>query len=228
MAQHIFISPMGEPYRARSGEDPVDLWFAAVDTNGDGRLDRDEMLADADRFFARLDTDSNGMIEPEEVKLYEDGILNAATGGPRHDEGAAGETSPRSAGGGGRHGGGMGRHMGGGGRGMGGGMGGAGMGGSAQVMEGARAFGSRPFAALGFFDNPQPVTSADSDMNRSITRAEFRSAAMRRFDQLDSNHDGVIPRDELPLRAGEKRDAGTRAPDTRLDSGRQRPQSMLP
>lgn len=207
MAQHIFISPMGEPFRARAGEDPVDLWFAAVDANTDGRLDRNEMLADADRFFARLDTDSNGVIEPDEVKRYEDGILNAATGGPRRDEGPPGKADPRSAPD----------------RGHGGGTGGSG-----QPPEGARGFGSRPFAALGFFDNPQPVTSADSDMNRSVTRAEFRSAAMRRFDQLDSNRDGIIPRDELPLRAGEKRDAGRRLPDARLDSGRQRPQSMLP
>jgi hypothetical protein len=63
--------------------------------------------------------------------------------------------------------------------------------------------GSRALARYDFLSNPQPVTSADTDMNRSIMPDEFRAAARRRFRLLDTNGDGVIPRAELPLRAPE-------------------------
>jgi len=58
-----FISPMGEPFRARSKADnTLALWFRQADRNGDGVLTSDEMVADAHRFFAKLDEDHNGQI----------------------------------------------------------------------------------------------------------------------------------------------------------------------
>src|SRR4051794_30587555 len=61
-----FISPMGEPFRARTtGEDTLADWFRQADRSHDGFLTLDEMQADADRFFAKLDVDHNGDIEPE-------------------------------------------------------------------------------------------------------------------------------------------------------------------
>src|SRR5690349_23734849 len=58
-----FISPMGEPFRARStSEAPIARWFGQADRNRDGVLTSDEMQADADRFFARLDSSRDGMI----------------------------------------------------------------------------------------------------------------------------------------------------------------------
>jgi hypothetical protein len=55
----------------------------------------------------------------------------------------------------------------------------------APVMpEGAGRWSSLPI--------PQPVIAADSDMNRGISRAEFRAAANERFDRIDTAHQGYL------------------------------------
>jgi hypothetical protein len=60
-----FISPMGEPFRARTvQDDTLAMWFTRADRNRDGSLTPDEMRADADRFFATLDSDGDGEIDP--------------------------------------------------------------------------------------------------------------------------------------------------------------------
>jgi hypothetical protein len=51
---------------------------------------------------------------------------------------------------------------------------------------------------FGFLDAPEPVVSADFNMDRAISEQEFQTAALRRFKMLDLNEDGVITRDELP------------------------------
>ena len=67
-----FISPMGEPFRARSvADDTLARWFHQADRNGDGALMADEMVADADRFFAKLDGNRDGEIDPDELIHYE-------------------------------------------------------------------------------------------------------------------------------------------------------------
>lgn len=71
-----FLSPMGEPFFGRQpGEDGLAVWFAQADTNHDGVLTSDEMVADADRFFALLDVDKDGEIGPDEIERYETQIL---------------------------------------------------------------------------------------------------------------------------------------------------------
>ncbi|WP_116090202.1 EF-hand domain-containing protein [Sphingomonas crusticola] len=68
----IFLSPMGEPFRAAPGQPyPSAVWFAAADRNQDGMLSRDEMVADAMRFFRQLDTNHDGRLTPDEVGAYE-------------------------------------------------------------------------------------------------------------------------------------------------------------
>jgi Ca2+-binding EF-hand superfamily protein len=63
---------MGEPFRPRrADEDALADWFRQADRNHDGFLTLDEMTADADRFFATLDTDHNGQIDPDELVAYE-------------------------------------------------------------------------------------------------------------------------------------------------------------
>jgi len=42
------------------------LWFDRADSNHDGVLTRDEMIADAGRFFATLDKDHDGRLTPDE------------------------------------------------------------------------------------------------------------------------------------------------------------------
>lgn len=45
---------------------------------------------------------------------------------------------------------------------------------------------------------PQPVIAADDDMNRAITRAEFRDAAVERFGRLDTAKQGYLTLATLP------------------------------
>jgi hypothetical protein len=67
-----FVSPMGEPFRARTtADDTLANWFRQADQNHDGALTVEEMQADAGRFFAALDHDQNREIEPQELVHYE-------------------------------------------------------------------------------------------------------------------------------------------------------------
>jgi hypothetical protein len=50
----------------------------------------------------------------------------------------------------------------------------------------------------GFLDSPEPVISADANMDRAVSEQEFAMSAQRRFKMLDANEDGVLTRDELP------------------------------
>jgi hypothetical protein len=56
----------------------------------------------------------------------------------------------------------------------------------------------RGAARFSFFDYPEPVVVADANFNRGIDRREFRDAAIERFGMLDTDHDGLITRGELP------------------------------
>jgi hypothetical protein len=69
-AKQLFVSPMGEPFRARGG-DPVALWFAQADGDVSGTLEIAEFTADAARFFKRIDTNSDGELVPDEITAYE-------------------------------------------------------------------------------------------------------------------------------------------------------------
>lgn len=53
----------------RASEGPP--WFAAMDRNADGDLDRREFLGAAD-LFAKLDADTDGLLSPEEAKTADD------------------------------------------------------------------------------------------------------------------------------------------------------------
>ena len=68
----LFISPMGEPFRAKDGQPyPSALWFAAADANHDGVISRAEFRADAMRFFKALDVNGDGRLTDAEVQRYE-------------------------------------------------------------------------------------------------------------------------------------------------------------
>ena len=53
-------------------------------------------------------------------------------------------------------------------------------------------------AHYSYFDYPEPVMVADTNFNRGVDPREFQRAADKRFDLLDTNHDGKIERGELP------------------------------
>jgi hypothetical protein len=99
-----FISPSGEPFRpSLAAPDPFEAWFAQVDANHDGVIDRAEFRADALRFFKRLDTNGDGVIDGFEINNYESRIapeLAAEAEGRFADDGPGGGGHGR----GGRHG----------------------------------------------------------------------------------------------------------------------------
>src|SRR6185503_18497922 len=76
----LFVSPAGEPFRAGPGEPyPVAAWFKAADADGDGKLTREEFVADAARFFQTLDANHDGVIDGQELKAYETRVVPEIT-----------------------------------------------------------------------------------------------------------------------------------------------------
>jgi Ca2+-binding EF-hand superfamily protein len=169
-----FISPMGEPFRARTrDDDTLARWFNQADGNHDGQVTPDELKADADRFFATLDADGDGEIGPEELIRYEwelapDIQVNSRLKSqPR--EGAAlprpefAEDSPQ------KH-----REK------------------SRRDDAEPQLGGLQGAARYGLLNMPEPVAAADADFNRSISRAEFEQAAIERFKLLDVDGRGAL------------------------------------
>jgi hypothetical protein len=163
-----FISPMGEPFRARTpADDTLANWFLQADRDHDGALTLDEMLADADRFFAILDINHDHEIEPEELVHYEWEVapeiqVNSRT---RRKPGEAKQSSSRS--------------------------------GDDELAipdrrRRGRDGGLQGAARYALLNIPEPVAAADTDFDRGISPAEFRQAATARFNLLDSDRQGKI------------------------------------
>ena len=60
-----------------------------------------------------------------------------------------------------------------------------------------RAMGPYGMGTQALLAIPQPVISADADLNRGVSPAEFRHTAGQRFLLVDRNHDGRLTREEL-------------------------------
>jgi hypothetical protein len=171
----VFISPMGEPFRtAGEREDLAGRWLAGADVDHDGVLALAEMEADAARFFATLDGNGDGEIDPAEIERYESVVAPEIR-----------RLSYRSPPGGGVR-----------------GHGGHGVSGEIRRGEGGgRRRAERSGTPISLLGLPEPVTAADADFNRGISRAEFKRAAGERFVLLDANRDGRIePAELVPYR----------------------------
>ena len=93
---NVFFSPHGRPYRAVSGAPyPVVDWFAEVDRDRDGKLGREEFLADATAFFDVLDLNGDGVLGAREVALYEHQIAPEILGERVAVYGALAPRAPR-------------------------------------------------------------------------------------------------------------------------------------
>jgi hypothetical protein len=182
--QQIFISPMGEPFRAPFGRPyPVEQWFTGADTDHDGLISQAEFRADAERFFKVLDANHDNVIDGFEVGDYEtkvapeilphvaDGLT--AQDVLTHDELQKGGHRRRRA------------------EDAGGDPAGNPKGALRDAMTGAALFG--------FLAEPEPVRGADADLDFHISHKEWMAAADRRFEKLDKNHDKKLERAELPL-----------------------------
>ena len=203
-----FISPMGEPFRARSAtDDTLADWFNRADRNHDGLLTADEMVADAERFFAKLDTNHDGQIDPDELAHYEYDIapdiqVNSRTKRVRGQPVAVAQQNDSD---------------------------------EAQRSDRRQRRRDRDEAdtSLGFagalqgaaryglLNLPEPVAAADADFNRAITLQEFKEAAVARFQLLDSAHKGWLTLAQLEAMphaptADRRRKRDENATDTRL------------
>lgn len=175
----LFISPMGEPFRANGrADDTLADWFQQADRNHDGRLTLEEMQQDADRFFALLDLNHDGEIDPDELTHYEEVITPEVQTGEHFDRELLESSDPQSGGEG--HGGGGHRHRGG--------------GGFIRPLDTDKHQGAGRY---GLLDLPEPVVSADTDFNRGVSQSEFRLAAQQRFLALDVDRKGYLTLDVL-------------------------------
>jgi len=71
----LMFSPNGEPLNGGTLGQPscslaMNYWFDRTDANHDGRLDREEFLADARAQFAKMDLNSQGYITNDELSRY--------------------------------------------------------------------------------------------------------------------------------------------------------------
>ena len=197
---NMFISPCGEPFRAADGAPyPVVDWFKQADANGDDKVDRAEFRADADRFFKKLDLNGDGALTRPEILAYErkwvPEILGGTVGVGFND------TTPRLW---------LAQY------GPSGGMGG-GMGGrtpsinpqgdkpmaTPKAPEGLNetGVGALPYS---FFDEPEPIMTADLDVNGIILRDNFLKVADMHFDALDPDGRGYLTLKALPQTTVEK------------------------
>lgn len=199
-----FISPMGEPFRPRRpDEDALADWFRQADRNHDGFLSLDEMTADADRFFATLDTDHNGEIDPEELVAYEWEIapeiqVNSRLRRARPAAAQASPVADKSRGD---------------------------DKGARRPRESYDPLDRSPQGAARYalINMPEPVAAADADFNRGISLAEFRDAAITRFQLLDKARSGRLTVPQLEALLPKLPPPGTKPkryrdddPDTRI------------
>jgi hypothetical protein len=181
----LFISPMGEPFRAQGDQTPVQRWFAETDTDHDGRVSLAEFIANADAFFAKVDSNGDGVVTstestalwqaeaPEVLSPVDNSAPITANNNDsvqQHHQARVEEADP---------------------------TGGLQLPGYDERHRGAagpRASGAQAYGLLG---DIEPVMSCDRDFDRRIIKSEFEQCAQRRFVELDANHDGFFTPDEV-------------------------------
>ncbi len=168
----VYIAPMGEPFRADGSRDPEVDWFAVADADHDGRLTPAEFTAAAARFFATLDTDHDGEIDPREVIVYERDVAPEIRLFQLDREIDRDEHHPRDR---------AERR--------------AARKAARDRYDYVAAYGAGRFASLNI---PEPVASADLDINRGISKAEFAQVAAQRFRTLDGGGQGFLTAAGLP------------------------------
>ena len=167
----LFLSPMGEPFRPRGDiDDPARRWFDQADANHDDRLTIGEIMLDADRFFATIDKDHSGELLPGEVYAYEQDVAPEIRLYQRRAERDPGDKGKPD---------------------------------DEDRPRPKKRKGGAPDGVIGagrfaFLNIPNPVASADDDINRAVSQKEFRAAAAERFRDLDTTQSKALSFAQLP------------------------------
>jgi hypothetical protein len=188
---NLFISPCGEPFRADAGAPyPVADWFRRANKKGDGKLDHDEFVADADAFFKRLDINGDGALSPYEVRLYERTMVPEIIGGTV----TVGQNQVARLWLAQVHGGNYNEPI----------------DPSGDHLDDAKPIkpkfdetgnGASPYS---FFDEPEPIMTADFNVNGLILRDNFLKVADMHFTDLDQAQKGYLTLPGLPKTAVQK------------------------
>jgi len=200
---NVFISPCGEPFRAKpSAPYPIIDWFKKADANSDGKLDHAEFRADAEAFFKKLDRHSDGVLSHYDVLVYEHYIAPEILGGRVK---ASQADEPRLW---------LAQMPGGMGGGMGGPMGGASTsidpGGDHQEPSSSNMHspqldesgtGAAPYS---LFEEPEPIMTADFNVDGYIRKDNFMKVADMHFTALDRDNVGYLTLATLPRTPLEK------------------------
>jgi Ca2+-binding EF-hand superfamily protein len=174
------FSPNGEPLIGGNWpekcEDAIGLWFDRLDTKHTGLLTYAELEADARRQFDLMDLRHNGKITAEELSRYRLSVmgghyLSVSTPGQHSlfDRRNRDEDEP------------------------------------GDRLDGTPSRRNRDddgakktdaFAAL-VTDQPDPVMTADTNMDGSVTWEEFRALVAQNFADFDRDHKGTITKAEV-------------------------------
>jgi hypothetical protein len=169
----LFLSPMGEPFRPKGdGDEPAKRWFEQADANHDGSLTVGELMLDAGRFFDTLDKDRNGELLPDEVHAYEEDVAPEIRLYQRRVEREPGKEGAEEA--------------------------------RPKRQKKPKRNAVDPFDGVigagrwSLRNIPNPVASADDDINRAISHKEFLAAAAERFRDLDAAQNKALMFAQLP------------------------------
>ncbi len=170
----LFIAPSGEPFRGERGQPyPVVTWFARADANGDGKLTRSEFRRDFLTFLTVLDANGDGIVDNKEITRYEEQLVPEVRvgfgSGPEFRQLSGDNPVPDA-------------------------------GGEEVPAQSKRRQPDLPRGGgrYGLINAPEPVVSADTDLNRRVTPQEYAAAADRRFTLLDPNEVGYLTLAALP------------------------------
>lgn len=176
------FSPNGEPLVPPQWplacDDAISAWFDRLDTAHTGTLTLAQLQADAEKQYRKMDMRHDGKVTAEELSKYRLALmgghyLSVSTPGKN---GVAGREADED---------------------------------DPEASDLDRAFGDptrrhkdddhRPvdaYAAL-VTDQPDPVMSADADLDGSVTWDEFRTLVAQNFAEFDKDHAGVITKSEV-------------------------------
>ncbi|MFT3729376.1 MAG: EF-hand domain-containing protein [Terricaulis sp.] len=183
----LFMSPMGQPFRASATETGEQKWFAQADADHDGKISLAEFVADADAALAHADANGDGSVtsaestalwRAEAPEVLDENVSYAPPLDPNavQDASRSGHhTSSSSSSNTGANGALVTPRV-------------------TRRQGGPRPVGAQAFGLLG---DAEPIMSCDTNFDRRIEKTEFEQCAARRFVELDANRDGFFTPDEV-------------------------------